>query len=152
MTAQIDTVPPDFTALKQRFNQLKPGPQADVRRVATPKDLAFVPTTYHLLPPGQEPNRSWFNVIFFLPHIKHRDEALSLGAQLRRKDINEMRLFQVLRSESPNDLIYLRRIVQHIEPTVNWERFGKSIFHWDNPNQLSKRQLLQDFFLAGQAS
>jgi CRISPR system Cascade subunit CasB len=152
MTVQTENVPPDFTALKQRFDQLKPGPKADVRRVATPEDLGLVPTAYRLLPPEPRRISAWLNVIFFLPYAKHRDDAKSLGAQFANAKINEMRLFQVLRSESPNDLIYLRRIVQQVEPTVNWERFGKSIFHWDNPNQYSKRQLLQDFFLAGQVS
>jgi CRISPR system Cascade subunit CasB len=60
------------------------------------------------------------------------------------KGISEARLFQVVRADEPNDLIQLRRLVQHIEPVIDWAEFGRFLYFW---NDRSKRTLLEDFFI-----
>jgi len=137
---------PDFVALKKSFDEnLTNGQRADIRRARTPDDLGIVPAVYRLLSPKQRPTIHWLRVVYFLPYGKHAPGAGPLGRQCAQAEINEMRLFQVVRSEAPNDLAYLRRIVQQVGPTLDWQAFGKSLFYW---GKKEKRRLLEDFFLS----
>jgi len=136
------TSPPDFVALAQRYAQLGSGPKAELRRVPRPDDLQLVPAYYRLLP-GIHTDSKWRRVVFFLPFVRHGDSELRLGQALKQAGISEMRLFQVLRSTKPNDLIQLRRLVQQAEPAVHWQRLGESLFYWGE-NQ--KRRLVEDYF------
>ncbi|WP_243689387.1 type I-E CRISPR-associated protein Cse2/CasB [Geotalea toluenoxydans] len=80
-----------------------------------------------------------------MPHIRHTNDGVGLGKALTRgKNVSEKRLFQVVRSDSPNDMIQLRRIVQMVEPSVNWTLAAKTLWYW---NDRSKRDLLEDYFL-----
>jgi CRISPR system Cascade subunit CasB len=131
----------DFVAVARRFKELGSGPKAELRRVAKPDDLLLVPAFYRLLP-GVKTNPQWQRVVFFLPFVRHMDSGLALGQQLSGR-VTEERLFQVLRSSSPNDLIQLRRLVQQVEPTVNWQCLGESLYFW---GEKSKRRLIEDYF------
>lgn len=134
----------DFVAIVERYDKLSRGQKAELRR-ATLDNLATIPAYYRLLP-HIKTNKQWDRIVFFLPYMKHAnspEEAKSLGEQLATK-ISEERLFQVLRSTSPNDLIQLRRLVQQVEPTVDWQAFGEGLFFW---NKDKKRRLLEDYFL-----
>ncbi|ADJ28317.1 type I-E CRISPR-associated protein Cse2/CasB [Nitrosococcus watsonii] len=133
----------DFAALRFRYEQLANGPRAELRRVRSPEGLASIPGFYRLLP-GQRASEKWLRVAFCLPWLKHAHEALPLGAQLAKHRIHEQRLFQVIRSTSPNDLLQLRRLLQQVEPTVNWQRFGWQLYFW-RPED--KRRLLEEFYL-----
>ena len=133
---------PDFVALAQRYAELGSGPKAELRRVSKPDDLQLVPAYYRLLP-GIHTDSKWRRVVFFLPFVRHGDSVLRLGQALKQAGISEMRLFQVLRSTKPNDLIQLRRLVQQAEPAVHWQRLGESLFYWGE-NQ--KRRLVEDYF------
>ena len=131
----------NFVDIVERYNKrLSNGQRAELRR-ATLESIASIPAYYHLLP-GIRTNSSWDRVVFFLPYVKHSDNAKTLGEQLAKK-VSEERLFQVLRSRKPNDLIQLRRLVQQVEPTVDWQQFGKTLFFW---NEDKKRRLLEDYF------
>jgi CRISPR system Cascade subunit CasB len=133
----------DFVALAKRYTELGTGQQADLRR-ATLQNIAAIPAYYRLLP-NIKTDKRWDRVVFFLPHIKHcksTEKAQSLGQQLAKK-ISEEPLFHLLRSESPNDLIQLRRLVQQVEPTVDWQPWGERLFFW---NATQKRRLLEDYF------
>lgn len=147
MTQPVETERPplEFDKLKAQFESLKPGQQAEIRRARVPDDLGFIPSAYRLLPPGQRPNKQWLQVMFFLPHAKHNLKAAPLGKQLAQAEISEMRMFQIIRSEFPNDLLYLRRILQQVEPVVNWNEFGATLFYWGDRQ---KRQLVEDYFLS----
>ena len=81
-------------------------------------------------------------LLFFLPHIKHVDGGDSLGKALAKADINEKRLFMVIRSQ-PNDLIQLRRLLKQANLTLDWQSAAKTFYYW---NDQAKRQLPEDFF------
>ena len=85
-------------------------------------------------------------VAFFLPLITtHNNEAISLGRQLSNHKISEKRLFHIIRSEPPNDLIQLKRVLQQAKLTqINWYDLGNSLYYWGKGQ---KRQLMQDFYL-----
>jgi len=133
---------PDFVDLARRYDELGKGPKAEMRRVARPEDLALVPAFYRLLP-GVQTDKRWQRVVFFLPFVRHAEGKLRLGQALKQAGINEMRLFQVLRSKDPNDVIQLRRLVQQAEPSVNWQHLGESLFYW---GEEQKRRLVEDYF------
>ncbi len=147
----------NFINLKRCFDneeQFSNGDRAAIRRVTAPETLeqetrAF----YHLLSIAKIPLKelqgcqwqSWKNVVFILPWVKQaKEERTNLGAALAKADINERRLFQMVRSEIPNDLIALRRIVQHAEPTANWGKLGNILFYWNGDN---KQRILRDYFV-----
>lgn len=137
-----------FTELHQRFWQtLDNGQRAEIRRASTPEDLECLPAFYHLLGyVDPKEIKKWAQVTFFLPFVEvHSEEAKSLGKQLYEAEISEKRIFQIVRSSSPNDLIQLRRAIQQAKLiSINWELFGKSLYGWNN---LSKKQLVQNFFI-----
>lgn len=133
----------DFREIAQRFEKLGNGPRAELRRCAKPKDVAMVPAFYRLLP-GIRTDGRWERLVYFFPYVKHHPGNDSLGAQLAKAKISEKRLFQVLRSHPPNDLIQLRRLVQQAEPALDWQRFGEMIFFW---NEDQKRRILEDYFM-----
>jgi len=132
----------DFLEIARRFKDFSNGSKAELRRCATPDDVAMVPAFYRLF--FGETDARHRRVAFFLPFANHASNSDSLGAQLGKGKISEQRLFQVLRSESPNDLIQLRRLVQQVEPQLDWTEFGKQLFYW---NDDQKRHLLEHFFM-----
>ncbi len=136
---------PDFVALKRRYDDtsLSTGARAEVRRVAEPNDLAFVPGLYRLFP-GHRPDRRHMRLAYLLPYCKHSDSATSLGSQFAKAGIAEARVLQVARSHDPLDMVQFRRLLIHIEPTVDWSEFGKMVWYW---NDRSKRQFVEDFYI-----
>lgn len=132
---------PDFKALWERWNRLDSGPKAEIRRARDPGALTQMPAFYRLS--GGQAWEGWQRVVFCLPWAGHRDGAEPLGAALARAGLGEKRLFQVIRSTEPNDLVQLRRLLQHVRPVVDWVRFGPQVFWWGDDN---KRRLLEDFY------
>lgn len=141
MTAEM----PDFVGLKTRYDdeRFSTGARAELRRVAEPDDLAFVPALYRLFP-GQRPDDRHLRLAYLLPCCRHAPKSKSLGAQLAEGNISEARVLQVARSRAPLDMVQLRRLLVHVEPTVDWSEFGKMIWYW---NDRSKRQLVEDFYI-----
>lgn len=133
----------DFREIAGRFDKMGTGPRAELRRCASPEDVAMVPSFYRLFP-GIKTDISWQRVAYFLPYVKQSQGTASLGEQLAKEKISEKRLFQVVRSHSPNDLIQLRRLLQQVEPQMDWQEFGETLFFW---NEEKKRSLLEDFFM-----
>lgn len=138
--------------LFRRYEKLKKqigGLEAELRRAAEPEDVLEKPAFYQLMQGKlvqDKDKKGWQRIAFFLPYIvDHRPDAKSLGRQLGEAKINEIRLFQMLRSDSPNDLIQLRRLVQQIEPGLDWIAFGETLFYW---NKAKKQQIVQDYFIA----
>lgn len=137
---------PDFVALKARFDSeaFPNGARAELRRVAELDDVALLPALYRLFP-GQRPDERYQRIAFLLPHARHAANAKSLGAQLASAKFSEARVLQVARSRAPQDLIQLRRLLIHADLAVDWQAFGKTLWYW---NAISKRQLVEDFYLA----
>ena len=138
----------DFMVLYRNWEQLRPGSKAELRRIARPDDLIETPAFYRLF--AGEAVQEWTKqayqrLIFCLPYINHIDEDVGLGKALTRgKGVSEKRLFQVVRSDPPNDMIQLRRIMQMVKPSANWPRAAKLLWFW---NVRSKRDLLEDYFI-----
>lgn len=141
MTAEL----PDFAALRGRYQSLPPGARAELRRVAEPDDLAMTTAFYRLFP-GQRPDERYLRLAFLLPWCQQRAEAKSLGAQLAEAKVAEARVLQTARAQTPLDIVQLRRLAMHIEPAVDWARFGEMLWKWDK--SWPKRQLVEDFYLA----
>lgn len=139
---------PDFMALYNAWEKLPPGPKAELRRVSRPEDLIEIPAFYRLF--SGRAVREWEKqayqrLIFCLPHISHTDNETTLGKALAvGRGVSEKRLFQVVRSEQPNDMIQLRRIFQMTAPVANWPRVAKILWYW---NERSKRDLLEEYFI-----
>jgi len=133
---------PDFLALYQRYQALKPGPQAELKRVVNPGDLIEVPAFYRVLQDNKA-HKGMQRLLYCLPLVKHQENGDSLGRALAKADINEKRLFMVIRSQEPNDLIQLRRLLKQANPTLDWQATAKTLYYW---NDQAKRQLLEDFF------
>ncbi|EIC29372.1 type I-E CRISPR-associated protein Cse2/CasB [Methylomicrobium album] len=133
---------PDFMALYEHYQKLKPGPQAELKRVVQPDDLLEIPAFYRLLQDNKA-SKNMQRLVFCLPLIKHQNNGDSLGKALAKANINEKRLFMVIRSQDPNDLIQLRRLLKQAEPKLDWPSAAKTLYFW---NDRAKRQLLEDFF------
>lgn len=137
--------PLDFVALYQRYKTLSA--HGDFRsqlgkRIGSPDELRDRPAFYRLFP-GERPPAWGEKIAFFMPFCTHQPGAASLGQKLAEAKISEARLLQVIRADYPNDLIQLRRLVQHVKPSVNWAEFGIALLNWEK----SKRYLLEDFFI-----
>ena len=139
---------PDFMALYNAWEQLQPGPRAELRRVGKPNELIEVSAFYRLFSgkARQEwEKQAYQRLIFCLPCVKHTNDDVGLGKALARdKRVSEKRLFQIVRSDAPNDMIQMRRVLQMSEPTVNWPKAAKQLWYW---NERSKRDLLEEYFI-----
>ncbi len=148
----------DFMELYKKWQQLTAGQRAELRRVNNPGELLEVPAFYRLfsgMGSKEWKKDAYQRLIYCLPCIQaHTDEPVSLGAALAKKRdgghpvVSEKRLFQVIRSNAPNDMIQLRRILKMAEPVINWPRAATTLWFW---NDRSKRDLLEQFFLHNQA-
>jgi CRISPR system Cascade subunit CasB len=154
-------------ALYAEFEGLNNGDKAAIRRTAEPDDLLLNPAFYRLvqetLSRFQEAElskaREFFKnlsqvarIVYLLPFIQHQPLGKSLGALLKENDISERRLFLVMRSEYPHDLIQLRRLCQQFKgETVDAIKLGKLLLYWGKDktaSEGSKRQLMKDFYLS----
>lgn len=146
-TKRASPTEPDWLALTNKvsdWQQHHRGWLAELKRVKECAEVADLPAYYRLIQGAISPGKVAERATFLLPWLSHRADAPTLGAQFRSAKISEMRLFQVLRAESPGDLVLLRRLIQQAKPSVNWADFGKAMQYW---GQKQKRQLLQDYFL-----
>lgn len=145
----VEAKPLDFIGLKRAYEtRLTNGQRADIRRARNFEELSLVPAVYRLVPPGTAGDPGfdrWLRVIHFLPLTEgHNPDAPTLGAMLARRGISETRMIQVARSESPNDLRYLRQLVAQLDrPAVNWQKLGEMLFFWSDQR---KRRLIEDFY------
>ena len=147
---------PDFMTLYEAWKRLKPGPRAELRRVSVPEGLLEVPAFYRLISNLVQDTQArnaihrLQRLVFCLPFITHTDKEISLGTALAgggshgKSAVSDKRLFQMIRSEPPNDLIQLRRILKMVEPSLHWPLAARLLWYW---NERGKRQLLEDYFL-----
>lgn len=134
---------PDFVKIYEKYDGLSTGAHAELRRARDPNDLGLTTTLYRLFP-GQIPRHQHQRVLFLLPWCVHKIETKSFGAQLHSSGVSEQRVFQVLRSSEPRDIVQLRRLAIHIKPQVDWNAFGNLLWFW---GEKSKRNLIEEFYL-----
>lgn len=138
---------PDFVEARHRYEKMTPGDRAQLgKRMGTADDLALVPAFYKLFP-GVAPSHRHRQVAFLIPWCRHSGSAAPIGRAIAAKGVNEKRLLQVVRSQSPSDLVYLRRLLQAAEIVVDWSEFGKAVYFW-NDNDIARRQLVEQYFIA----
>lgn len=143
MTSPQQAEPLDYVKLLERFNQMLPGQKADLRRAVQPDELTMKPALYRLLR-GIRPNPQYLRIVFLMPWAKHQPKAPHFSAQCAKSKINEMRMFQIARSDDPMDMIQLRRIAMQIEPHVDWTQFGEMLRYWPH----TKRKFIENYYLA----
>ncbi|HBR22143.1 MAG TPA: type I-E CRISPR-associated protein Cse2/CasB [Nitrospiraceae bacterium] len=149
---------PDFVGIKKYFDtRLSSGQRKDLKKANSPDDLTLIPAYYQLIknfiPTGKWSRERWRQVVYLMPYASHSEKTPNLGVLLARAGVREARLFQIIRSEYPNDFIQLRRILQQIKPSVNWQHFGKQLFFWLDGQEMhkqgwAKRQILEDYYLS----
>lgn len=139
---------PDFINLHDCYkNTLDNGDRAQIKRATEPEDLLELPAFYRSIGSASHKDlKQLARCVFFLPLIgNHNADADSLGRQLKQHKISEKRLFHIIRSESPNDLVQLKRVLQQAKLNqINWQVFGGTLFYW---GKRQKQQLMQDFYL-----
>ncbi|KKC64760.1 CRISPR-associated protein [Citrobacter amalonaticus] len=148
-------------ALYRAWEQLDNGARAQLRRVSEPDELKDIPVFYRLVssfgwdnPVNQKP---LLRMVFCLTAgrnaVCHKEKGaeekygISVGKALANSQqrINERRVFQLLRSEWPADMVQLRRLLAHAEPILYWPDFANQLIWW-SPKE--RRQLLEDFVIA----
>lgn len=154
-------------ALYEQFENLGNGDKAAIRRVVEPDDLLVNPAFYHLLQSVFETFRDaelskvrdeannqsqMARIIYLLPYFLHRPNGKSLGKIFSENGVSERRLFLVMRSEYPQDLIQLRRLCQQFkgEP-LDVVQLGTLLCYWGRDrvsSEGSKRRLMKDFYLS----
>lgn len=152
MSEDVKTGGQYFLAVYNRYRaeSFGKGAQAELRRAADPEDLRERPALYRLFP-GERPGRKHLRLALLLPWCAHRDGAESFGAQLAmgKKAVAEARVIQMARSPWPEDIKHLRRLAMQTEPAVDWNKFGWTLWKWDDdPEQSQKRRIVEDYYVA----
>ena len=141
----------DYLALLKKFQALNNGEKASIRREIEPDDLKTNPVFYRLIEGSifTEALPQVARLIYFLPFLPlepNKQGAKKIGAILNAHEISERRLFLVMRSESPADLIQLRRLLQQIKHGyLDYPAFANMLFYW---GKLSKQELMEEFYLS----
>lgn len=141
----------DYLKLVERYKQLDNGQKAMLRRATSPDDMPGIAAFYQLINATKfqlkQHEKQAAQVVYFLPWVQQRTNGTPLGRSLQEHGISEKRLFLVVRRESPDDLIQLRRVVQQIKPIAyaDWTELGNLLFYWGKKN---KHQLMRDFYIS----
>lgn len=142
-------------ALYEAWKKLPNGSLAEMRRTSLPDDLLNIPAFYRLVQPfgwndelsTRQRLLNWVFILSVGKAITFTEENISLGQALAQgtKNISEMRMFKLLRSDWPNDIVQLRRLIIQSQPRVNWSLLAGQLASW---NKNSRCKLLEDFILA----
>jgi CRISPR system Cascade subunit CasB len=147
----------DYLELLNKYDALSNGEKASIRREVEADDLRINPVFYRLIQGTELANKvsqaQAARLVYFLPFVRHKAHGKKMGEVLKDNNISERRLFLVVRSEYPNDLTQLRRLLQQVKPyaVVDWSAFGEMLFWWGKnkeKSEASKRRLMQDFYLS----
>ncbi len=146
----------DYLELLKKYDSLSNGEQASIRREVEADNLRTNPAFYRLIQGTVFANSvsQAARIVYFLPFVdRKKNHSKKIGALLKDIKISERRLFLVVRSEYPNDLTQLRRLLQQIKPyaAIDWCAFGEMLFLWGKTKEKSegsKRRLMQDFYLS----
>lgn len=141
-----------FITLSEKYLELGNGAKADLKRASAPSDLLSLGAFFRLC--RVETNLPQYaRVVFILPWLAHKKD-ITLGELFYsgdgRRGISEARMVQMLRSDWPQDIICLRRMIwqsvgRHAEKGADWSKLGEQLFYWGENN---KQRILQDYYLA----
>lgn len=158
-----------YKLLIDEYGSLSNGDKASIRKTVEPDDLQMNPVFYRLIQAvltginDQEQKKQAHDffqdlakisrLVYFLPYIQDQSGGKTLGSLFKEKDISERRLFLVMRSEYPQDLVQLRRLCQQVKPNapIDWLRLADLLARWGKDkkrSEFSKRQLMQNFYLS----
>lgn len=139
----------EYLTLKNNFARLKPGKQASIRRAPTAEALEHIPAADELLQtlaslaePTHQNLAGWRRVLWLLPYIEHDWNGPSLGEQMAKAGVGELRVQQVVTADGNDGFKYLRMLIQRLEPHLNVEKLGKTVFEW---NPQTKNELMADY-------
>ncbi len=145
----------DYLELIKKYDTLSNGEKASIRREIEADDLRTNPAFYRLIQGTVFASSisQAARIVYFLPFVDRKGQGKKIGALFKDKNISERRLFLVVRSEYPNDLTQLRRLLQQFKPyaAIDWSAFGEMLFLWGKTkekSEASKRRLMQDFYLS----
>lgn len=155
---------PFYEKLLAEFNSLSNGDKASIRKTVEPDDLQLNPVFYRLIQAAlseteAKGSKEFFKdlakiarLVYFLPFIQDASTGKTLGALFRVNGISERRLFLVMRSEYPQDLIQLRRLCQQLKPkaVLDWPALAELFAWWGKDksrSERSKQTLMRDFYL-----
>ncbi|MBN8429082.1 MAG: hypothetical protein J0L65_16625 [Xanthomonadales bacterium] len=154
---------PDFIGLWQRYQALSTGDKAVFKRVSDPDELREFHALYKLFPQGRA-HEGWLRAAFLLPWCDDcgdakRQSCQKLGKLLVSRSVNESRVLQVARSNSPNDIVQFRRLmIQLKNPILNWDELGRFLYPSDHEpsspanswewSGKAKRKLVEHYYLA----
>ncbi|TPQ24373.1 type I-E CRISPR-associated protein Cse2/CasB [Methylomonas koyamae] len=152
-------------ALYDEYQALSNGDKASIRRCVEPDDLLITPAFLRLIGEtlGQfngteRANAAAFfdylpkiaRIVYLLPFAKLNGQ--SLGEVFNERKISERRLFLVMRSEYPQDLVQLRRLCQQCKDAdIDGLNLANLLLYWGKDkaaSEGSKRQLMRDFYLS----
>ena len=145
MTMATPADQPDYLALYARYHSpnFGRGPQAELRRAASLEDLTLQPALYRLFP-GIRPDGRYQRLALLLPWVKQQAGAEPLAKQCARQRVSEARLLQIVRMDSPDDVLQLRRLLMALKPALDWAEFGPTVWFW---GANTKRQLIESYYL-----
>lgn len=145
----------DYLELIKKYDGLGNGEKASIRREIEADDLQTNPAFYRLIQGTAFATKvsQAARLVYFLPFVKHKAKGKKMGAVFKDNGISERRLFLVMRSEYPNDLNQLRRLLQQVKPyaVIDCIELGEMLFLWGKTkekSESSKRRLMQDFYLS----
>ncbi|PIJ49869.1 type I-E CRISPR-associated protein Cse2/CasB [Erwinia sp. OLTSP20] len=145
----------DAMGLYRDWLALDKGTSAKLRRATTPEALLDIPAFYALVSPYGWPEQRYplLRCVFCLTSgaITHcDDDSLTLGRALARSEkINLSRVTHLIRQDSPQDMVQLRRILIHAEPRLYWPSLAEQLTWW---GKYDRRTLLEHFVLSYSAN
>lgn len=140
-----------YLDLWERYQQMGNGAKADIKKISSPKELLSVGAFFRLCR-REDALLKYANIVFVLPWLGHK-KGVALGSVFygdQKHRISEARMIQFQRSDYPQDIVALRRMIwqsvgRHAEQAVDWEILGPQLFYWGENN---KQKLLQDYYIA----
>lgn len=145
------TQPIDVIELSKAWSELENGSRAKLRRAKEPGDLLDIPAFYALVSPFGWPENKFalMRMVFCLTSCAITttdDKTQTLGRALAKEgNISPLRVMQLIRHEWPQDMVQLRRLIIHAEPTLHWPSFAEQLVWW---GKYDRRQLLEHFVLS----
>ena len=118
---------------------------------------------------GIQMNESFFDLYRMVPWVKDidalscvamvisnidGDDVDSIATRMGKKtpssehSVSELRFRRIIESEGEDAARHVVRVLPMINRYANIKETAKAIMYWDNPNQISKKNWIKDYYLA----